>query len=293
MNALSDVKKLAVVTALVNGVGTHGIRRMTGAATPTICNLVRDLGAECVLYFDEHVRQVGAEEVQCDELWSYVGSKAHPVWIWIAMDPKTKLVITWRVGNRDLASGARFMADLNERLNGPSKITTDAHNVYGEALECMFHNHVVAIQGGHGEWARRRGVASTYAVERHNLTLRRSINRLARGTNGFSRSIYHLNAHVAIYLVYYNFCRLHKTLRVTPAMEAGLSGQVFSLTDLVGLHAYRRDGLDVLETHLDALISPSQRVRRSRRRDHREDNVHAISPAWTPRIVSSGERRVG
>jgi IS1 family transposase len=273
MNKLSTEQRARVVAALVEGNGLRATARLTGVARMTVEKLLRDLGTACARFHDETVRNVRSNRVQCDEIWSFVYAKAknvttaiaaeHPgagdVWTWTAIDADSKLVISWLVGSRDAGAAYAFMTDVAGRLRNRVQLTTDGHTPYLAAVEDAFgcdidYAMLVKIYGSDPQGEKRYSPAiclgavattimgdpdprhiSTSYVERQNLTMRMHMRRFTRLTNGFSKKV-EMHAHaIALHFAYYNFCKIHQTLRVTPAMEAGLSDHAWSLEEIVGL----------------------------------------------------------
>ena len=269
MNTLSTIQRRQVVAALVEGNSVRSTSRMTGIARNTITKLLVDLGSACMAYHDEHVRGVKVQRLQCDEIWAYVGAKARnvsiekkdvgwgDVWTWVALDADTKLVVSYLVGGRGAGWAKDFMLDCASRVVGQPQITTDAHKPYLAAVEEAFGGDadyaiLHKVFGASDEPEKRYSPAkcigcsmktvsgvpdpkhvSTSYVERQNLTMRMSIRRFTRLTNGFSKKIENHAYAVALHFMYSNFCRVHQTLRVTPAMEAGLSDHVWSIEELI------------------------------------------------------------
>lgn len=272
MNQLSTEKRAAVVAALVEGNSIRSTVRMTGVAKNTVVKLLVDLGEACSMLHDQAVRNVRSRRVQCDEIWSFVGAKDKnvpaekrgqfgigSVWTWTAIDADSKLIVSWLVGTRDGGAAYTFMQDVASRLSNRVQLTTDGHTPYLEAVEGAFgcdidYAQLVKIYGADPQAETRYSPAqcigtrcsvvtgdpnpkhiSTSYVERQNLTMRMSMRRFTRLTNGFSKKVENHAAAVALYFVYYNFCRVHQTLRVTPAMQAGLSDRVWTIAEIVGL----------------------------------------------------------
>jgi IS1 family transposase len=272
MNSLCAAKRVQVVAALVEGSSINSIVRMTGVAKHTILKLLEDLGCACAACHHRHVRGIRARRIQCDEIWQFVGAKHKnataeqkaagwgDAWTWVALDADTKLCISYLVGGRDTGWATDFAFDIRDRVVGRPQITTDAHKPYLAAIEMAFGENVDYAQmhkiyGASGEPETRYSPAkcigcdmktvigspdyehvSTSFVERQNLTMRMSMRRFTRLTNGFSKKIENHGHAVALHFMHYNFCRIHKTLRVTPAMEAGIADHVWSLEELVALH---------------------------------------------------------
>ena len=271
MNRLSTDKRVAVVGALVEGCSIRATVRMTGVAKNTVSKLLLDLGAACTQYQDETLGNLPCRRIQCDEIWSFVGAKDKniptdrqkfrrgSVWTWTAIDADTKLVPSWLVGTRDLGSAYTFLHDLADRLSHRVQLTTDGHRPYLEAVESAFnlnidHATLTKIYGADREQETRYSPAickgavpkvisgapnpkhiSTSYVERQNLTMRMSLRRFARLTNAFSKKVENHTAAVAVYFMYYNFVRIHQTLRTSPAQATGVTEKLWDVKDMVGL----------------------------------------------------------
>jgi IS1 family transposase len=271
MNRLSTEKRVQVVSALVEGNSINATCRMTGVAKHTVLNLLRDLGCAAAEFHHRNVRGLRVKRLQADEIWAFCGAKKKnvspekeaegwgDVWTWTALDADTKLIVSYMVGKRDLGWARDFMTDCAERIVGHPQITTDAHKPYLKAVEEAFggncdYAQLHKIYGAPEEPETRYSPAtcigsdmktvsgmpdpkhvSTSYVERQNLTMRMSMRRFTRLTNGFSKKLENHGHAVALYFLHYNFCRVHKTLRVTPAMEAGLADHVWMLEELVSL----------------------------------------------------------
>lgn len=273
MNQLSTEKRAAVIAALVEGNSLRGTARLTGVARMTVEKLLRDLGMACAAYHDEHVRGLKCQRIQCDEIWSFVGAKAKnvpehkrgewgDVWTWTAIDADSKLIVGYRVGNRTAIDAYDFMKDVASRLNNRVQLTTDNYKVYLNAVDYAFgvdvdfatlEKHYVAPKTTRAAALRYvpnkvagmkaatitgnpdRKHISTSHVERQNLTMRMHMRRFARLTNAFSKKV-EMHAHnVALHFAYYNFCKVHQTLRITPAMEVGVTDHVWEISELIAL----------------------------------------------------------
>lgn len=273
MNKLSKEEKVRVVACLVEGNSLRATVRMTGIHRTTIQNLLLELGAACSAYQDKTFVNLKCQRIQCDEIWSFVYAKDKnvpsdmkkekgigSVWTWVALCPDTKLVPCWFVASRDAGAAYHFMHDLKGRLANRVQLTTDGHKAYLTAVESAFGAEVDyamlqkiygnAPQEGEARYspaqcmgARKAVISgnpdfkhvSTSHTERQNLTMRMQMRRFTRLTNAFSKKIENHEAAIALHYMYYNFARIHQTLRVTPAMQAGVSGHVWSLEEIVNL----------------------------------------------------------
>jgi IS1 family transposase len=272
MNRLSIQRRAQVIGALIEGNSIRSTARMTGVSKDAILKLIPDMGAACVAFHNATVRGVRVQRVQCDEVWSFCyakeknvpvekeGTGAGSVWTWTAIDADSKLILSYLCGGRDASWACKFMEDLASRVTTRIQITTDGHRAYAEAVEGAFGMDVdyamliklygaptdspdtryspaqcIGIRTGILSGNPDRDHISTSYVERQNLNLRMGVRRFTRLTNAFSKKFENHCHMVAIYHAYYNFCRVHQTLRVTPAMEAGLTDHIWSLEELVGL----------------------------------------------------------
>ncbi len=267
MNKLTSAKRAAVVAALVEGNSIRATSRMTDVSKPTILKLLADLGQVCTTYHDVMVRDLRSQRVQCDEIWSFVGAKAKNVsekkrgqwgdiWTWTAIDADSKLMVSWLVGRRNLEAAYAFMSDVAGRLSNRIQLTTDGNSLYLNVIEDTFGSDVdFAIlqkiyeqMGKEGRYSPGRFVSttrevikgspdpnyiSTSYVERANLTMRMGMRRFTRLTNGFSKKAENHAHAVALHFMHYNFCRIHTTLRVSPAMAAHVSQTLWSMEDVV------------------------------------------------------------
>ena len=246
---------------------------MAGASKNTIAKLLVDLGTACSRYMDEHLTNLKCQRLQVDEIWSFVyakqknvkakhfedGNHAGDVWTWIAIDADTKLIPSFMIGQRDPDTARRFMEDLAGRLANRVQLTSDGLKSYLTAVKAAFGEDIdyamlIKIYGNNAEGQKRYSPAeclgikketvkgqpdpdhiSTSYIERQNLTLRMHNRRFTRLTNAFSKKIENHAASLAIHYMHYNFVRIHQTLRVTPAMAAGISNRLWSIEDLVRL----------------------------------------------------------
>jgi len=271
MNKLTTEERVRVVSALVEGNSLRAVSRMTGTHRTAIQKLLVELGAACSSYQDRVFRNLKCGRIQCDEIWAFVGAKAKnasaekkaqgwgDVWTWVAIDPETKLIPCWYVGTRDAGAAYHFMHDLAGRLAHRVQLTTDGHSPYLTAVEDAFGSDIDYAQlvkiYGEGEKTEARyspaqcmgakkavitgapefAHVSTSHIERQNLTMRMSMRRFTRLTNGFSKKVANHEAAVALHFMHYNFCRIHQTLRVSPAMEAGIAKTVWTIADIIAL----------------------------------------------------------
>jgi IS1 family transposase len=268
MNKLNRAKQAQVIAALVEGNSINATVRMTGVAKNTILKLIADVGTACEEYQNRTLRNLTCKRVQCDEIWQFCYAKEKnvpaekrgqfgygDVWTWVAIDADTKLVASWMLGGRDAGTAYAFIQDLASRLANRIQLTTDGHRAYVSAIEDTFGSEVdyamlVKLYGNEREGEARYSPAvcidckpiaisgnpdpkhiSTSYVERQNLTMRMGMRRFTRLTNGFSKKIENHFFAVAIHYMHYNFCRVHKTLRVTPAMEAGIADHVWTIEE--------------------------------------------------------------
>ena len=268
MNKLDIKRRAQILHMLVEGNSLRATARMADVSRNTVDKLLRDVGTACLEYQDKTLRNLPCKRLQCDEIWSFVYSKqknvpdrmedqAGDVWTWTAIDADTKLVPCWHVADRSLRSATAFIDDLAGRLSYRVQLRTDGHRPYLEAIESTFGNDIdyarlIKIYGtdrspdsdkrySHAvcTGAETRVVTgnpdfdhvSTSYIERQNLTMR----RFTRLTNAFSKKVEnHMHA-ISLHYMYYNFGRIHQTLRVTPAMEAGNTNHVWTLEEIAAL----------------------------------------------------------
>ena len=270
MNKLPLKTRTLILSMFCEGQSMRATARLADVSLNTVSKLLIDAGKVCADLHDELVQGVTASRIQCDEIWSFTyakqknvpNTKAAPAeagdtWTWTALDSDSKLIVSWLVGGRDSEYAIAFMDDLRSRLANRVQLTTDGHKAYLEAVEGAFGGDVdyaqlIKIYGDAPKTearyspapcigARKRAIegrpvrkdVSTSHVERHNLTMRMQMRRFTRLTNAFSKKFENHMHMVALYTVWYNFIRIHKSLRVTPAMEAGLSKTVWDMEDLV------------------------------------------------------------
>jgi IS1 family transposase len=270
MNTLSADKKLAVISGLVEGNSIRSISRMTDIDRNTINSLLLRTGERCAALLDERMRQISCRRIQCDEIWTYVGKKARHVkkddpaefgdqWVYVAMDADTKLIPAHMVCKRSSENTQVFMLELYRRLRDQRfQLTTDAFIFYTKAVERAFGGDVDYAQlkklyGDYGQHGNERyspspimevisrtitgapdpAHVSTSFVERQNLTIRMQMRRFTRLTNAFSKKLENLKAACALHFAHYNFVRVHSSLRVTPAMAAGISSRIWDLGELI------------------------------------------------------------
>lgn len=274
MNRLPLDRRAQILGMLVEGSSLRTASRLADVSINTVTKLLVDVGTACEQYQDRTLRDLKCKRIRCDEIWSFCYAKAKnlpekyadafgygDVWTWTAIDADTKLVPSWLVGRRDGWTAMTFIRGLAGRLAHRIQLTTDGHKVYLEAVEGAFGADVdyamlVKLYGGDaGPQSETRyspakclgtrivcvtgrpdpAHISTSFAERQNLTMRMSMRRFTRLTNAFSKKVDNHKAALALYFIHYNFGRIHKTLRVTPAMEAGVADHVWSLEEIARL----------------------------------------------------------
>jgi IS1 family transposase len=273
MNKLDVAKRAQILSLLIEGSSLRSISRVCDVSINTVTKLLVDAGTACAAYHDQYVTSVKSKRIQCDEIWSFCYAKeknvarakaapdgAGDVWTWTAIDADTKLMVSWAVGDRTAECARAFMDDVAGRLASCVQLTSDGHRVYLDAVLGAFDQvdfaQLVKLYGSkRGSSQERKYSAgectgtlknpiagspdpkhiSTSFVERQNLNMRMGMRRFTRLTNAFSKKVEnHLHA-LALYFVFYNFIRIHKTLRVSPAMAAGVTNRLWEVTDLVKL----------------------------------------------------------
>jgi IS1 family transposase len=278
MNKLDAKARAQILHLLCEGQSIRAVTRLTGASKNTVSKLAVDAGRACAAYQDRVLRNLPCKRVQVDEIWSFVyakndnvaSAKAAPeyagdVWTWTAICADTKLIATFAVGGRDTQTAIEFIDDLRERLANRIQLTSDGHRPYLTAVDSVFGADVdyamlVKIYGSDPVVEKRYSPAkcigakrervignpdpahvSTSYAERHNLTMRMHMRRFTRLTNAFSKKVENHAAAIALHCMYYNFVRIHQTLKVTPAMAAGVTDRLWEMSDLVGvLEAWER-----------------------------------------------------
>lgn len=273
MNRKSIKERAQILSLLVEGNSLRATTRIIretqgGCSINTVTKLLEEIGEACAWYQDKNLRNLPCQRVQVDEIWSFVYSKqknvpegmegeAGDVWTWTAIDADTKLVPSWRIGSRDSEVAHDFVGDLASRMANRIQLTSDGYKLYVNAVESAFGADVdyamlVKIYGDNVEGQKRYSPAqctgavkqemvgkpdvkhiSTSFAERQNLTMRMSMRRFTRLTNAFSKKVENHGHAIALHFMHYNFCRIHKSLKVTPAMAAGVSQTLWSLEDVV------------------------------------------------------------
>lgn len=275
MNKLSAEKRKQIVSSLVEGNSLRSTARMASVSLNTVTKLLSDIGLVCSIYQDQALRDLDCKRIQADEIWSFVGAKEKhvkperraegwgSVWTWTALDPDSKLVVSYRVGPRDVVEAGAFMVDLKSRLRSRVQLTTDGFEAYPPVVEGVFRGDVDYAQllkkYGTDQDPRQperryspsicleavphvvngdpdAAHISTSHVERLNLTTRMSVRRFTRLTNAFSKKVENHVAALSLHFMHYNFCRVHRSLNgKTPAMAAGVTDHVWKLDELVAL----------------------------------------------------------
>jgi IS1 family transposase len=272
MNRLNSEVRAQVIRCLADGNSIRATVRITGVAKNTVTKLLVQAGAICAEYQERVFRNLGCRRLQCNEIWSFVGAKDKnvpkeerdrfgigSVWTFTAIDADSKLIPCWLVGPLDIGAATEFMQDLAGRLAHRVQLTTDGLKAYLTAVKDSFgadidYSVLVKLYGEERIEEKRYSLAvcigckktkvigdpdlaqvSTSYIERQNPTMRMSMRRFTRPTNGFSKKLENHMAALALYFMYYNFVRIHQTLRVTPAMQAGASGKLWSVYDIVAL----------------------------------------------------------
>jgi len=272
MNRLDTAKRVQIVSGIIEGCSIRSISRLTGASKNTIIKLLVELGASCASYLDKTLVNLTCQRIQCDEIWAFIRAKeknvtpevrtrgfAGDIWTWVAIDADTKLVCSWLVGARNWGSAKVLMTDLAKRLANRVQLTTDGLHAYLKVVPGAFKDDIdyamlIKMYGAERPGEARYSPAecigckrqtiigepdaahiSTSYIERQNLTMRMSMRRFTRLTNGFSKKIENHVATLAIFYMHYNFVRIHQTLRVTPAMAAGVTDHLWSIEEMLEL----------------------------------------------------------
>jgi IS1 family transposase len=271
MNKLPLEKRVQILTMLVEGSSMRSISRVCDVSINTVTKLLVNAGRVCAEFHDGGVRKVAAKRVQCDEIWSFSYVKnanlkqaksapdgAGDIWTWTAIDADSKLIISWHVGDRSANTGLEFMSDLRARLANRVQLTTDGHKAYLTAVDKldMDADYAMLIKifgadysspgrysppqciGTHAQTIRGNpdpDYINTSFAERQNLTMRMSMRRFTRLTNAFSKKFENHCHALALYFFWYNWTRQHKAHRLSPAMAAGLTSKLWSMTDLASM----------------------------------------------------------
>jgi IS1 family transposase len=269
MNALNPKQRARALACLVEGNSMRATCRMTGMAKRTVERILREAGEHCAKIMAGRMVNLPCRQIQADEIWAFVGCKDKhatqdqrergergDIWTWVAIDPVTKLIPAYYVGDRSAQSAYRLLRNLQPRLAHQVQLTTDGHRAYLSAVATAWawsdvDYELVKVYGnGAGEGRYSPGdfcgtettvirgqpdptQICTSHVERQNLTIRMSNRRFTRLTNAFSKSVESHRHSLAIHFAHYNFCRLHQTIRCTPAMEAGITDRVWELEELL------------------------------------------------------------
>lgn len=269
---IPEDKALLAIQLLIEGTSVRTVERITQLHRDTILRLLVLAGERCIVLMDTRMRGLRCEHIQSDEIWTFVGKKQRNVktddpaelgdaWVFVSIDAETKLIPSYTVGKRNRETTYQFLADLRSRIAEEHRfqLTTDGFHFYRRGVEDVFAGQtdfaqIIKIYGDHGQHDAagryspapmtqtiikirdgrpdRRHVSTSF-IERQNLTMRMAIRRFTRLTNAFSKKLDNLKAACALHFAYYNFCRIHKSLRVTPAMEAGITDHIWSIAELL------------------------------------------------------------
>lgn len=268
MNSLSKEKRAQIIHLLIEGNSLRGTARLANIDYNTVLSFLVKVGEACSKYQHMNLRNLSCKCIQIDEIWSFCYTKeknlsrakaapkgAGDLWTFTALCPDTKLVPTWLVGARNTETATDFIRDLHSRMSGRIQLTSDGFKVYENAVVGTFGADVdyamlVKQYDGRGHYtgSQKRLITgnpkeeyvSTSLVERQNLTMRMSMRRFIRETSGFSKKVENHCAMVSIYFMYYNYARIHSSLKVTPAIEAGIENRIWSLEEIVDL-AYENE----------------------------------------------------
>lgn len=273
MNKLDREARARILHLLCEGNSIRAACRLTGASKKAVSKLMVDAGQAAAWYQDRVFRNLTCKRIQVDEIWAFVYAKqktvatakaapegAGDVWTWTAIDADTKLIPSWFVGGRDSDAAMIFMEDLRDRLANRVQLTSDGHKAYLEAVEGAFGSDIdyamlvklygTAPESAKGKYSPAECIGchkavvegdpdpkhiSTSYAERSNLSVRMHTRRFTRLTNAFSKKIENHAHSVALFAMYYNFVRIHKTLRATPAMVAGVTDRLWEIGDIVGV----------------------------------------------------------
>jgi IS1 family transposase len=271
MNKLPVETRVQILSMLCEGSSMRSASRITGVSINTVSKLLIDAGLACAAFHDATVRGITAKAVQCDEIWSFSYAKQKNVkfakaapdaagdfWTWTAIDADSKLIVSWHVGDRSQHTGIAFMGDLKARLANRVQLTTDGHKAYLKAVAevdfdadyAMLNKIFATDYAGAGRYSPPKCIGAvkqtimgnpdpdlinTSFAERQNLTMRMSMRRFTRLTNAFNKKFENHCHALALYFVFYNFCRVHKALGATPAMAAGVVDKVLKMADVVGM----------------------------------------------------------
>ena len=274
MNKRSTAERARILACLCEGNSIRATARLTDVAINTVVKLLIDAGHACANYHDKTVRGITAERIQADEVWSFCGMKQKhvpankqgqlgygDVWCWTGIDADSKLVISWHCGHREVTDATMFIEDLKSRIVNRPQLTTDGHRAYLQPIAEVFNHQLdyAMLQKIYGTdnqartqaryspaklqeikivpicgYPERQHISTSFA-ERQNLNMRMSMRRYTRLTNGHSRKFENHLCALALYFHFYNFCRIHATLKVTPAMQAGLASHAWELAEVVRL----------------------------------------------------------
>jgi hypothetical protein len=266
MIKLSLEKQVQIINLLVNGNSLRAASRITGASINTVTKVLLEVGKACQDFHNETVKEVLTKAIHCDEIWSFVPAKKNTpeemrdddVWTWTGIDPDTKLIVSWLVGDRSVDTAEIFIQDIAYRLRNRVQLKTDEHKVSLISIGNVFANDldftqlkklygdqqdIIRYSSAESTWSKKAIISGTPNEKyiflsheaRQNLTMRMSVRRFASLTNASSKKIENYCYAIALHFVYYNFCRIHNSLRVTPAMQEGLTKDIMRIEDLIKL----------------------------------------------------------
>jgi len=270
MNTLKTEKRMVILSLLVEGNSIRSIERITGVHRDTILKLMKSIGFKCQDILNSYMQNLNCKEIECDEIWTYVAKKQKRLtpeeentekgdqYVFVALDPRTKLIPVFTIGKRSGFTTMIFMQELKRRITNRFQLTTDRFGGYFDVVDRVFgadidYAQLQKIYAGNGDGHRegytpsdirgieiiellgkpkRQNICTSY-VERQNLTIRMQMRRFTRLTNAFSKKLENLKLALALHFFYYNFMRIHQTLRITPAMECRITDHIWKWEEIL------------------------------------------------------------